>query len=51
VAERLAAIPEVHTITGPRGICSAGWSPGPTPTCSGSLARSSPLRARSAPPP
>ena len=36
VAERLAAIPEVleaHTITGP-GTCSAGWWPGPTPTCS-----------------
>lgn len=33
VAERLAAIPEVHTIMGP-GTCSAGWWPGPTPASS-----------------
>ena len=37
VAERLAAIPEVlevaHHHRG-RATCSAGWWPGPTPTCS-----------------
>ena len=53
VADRLAAIPEVlevHTITG-RVTCSAGWSPGPTLTCSGSSTPSWRCPGWCAPPP